>query len=161
MILTEKIYGNKDGFTLIEVLVALVIFTIGILAANVMQITSIKGNSQANSITESTYWGADRIERLLSLDYDAPDLDDTDSDGTDEDGDADGIDDDGGNFGLDDEDANADGSFVSPDNLYSIFWNVAVDHPFLGVKTINVIVIRDDRGEEKRINLTYMKANSI
>lgn len=139
----------------------MLIFTIGFLGANVMQISAIKGNSQANNISQSTNWGADRIERLLALDYDDPLLDDGDGDGTGEDGDANGTDDDGGNFGLDDVDANADGTFISPDGNYNISWNIAVDHPFQGIKTVQIVIVRRDFGLSKTFNMTYMKSDSI
>lgn len=153
--------SSQSGFTLIEVLIAVAIFTIGILSVNAMQIAGIKGNSSANRITESTSWASDRIETLLGLDYSDTDLDDDDGDGTGEDGNNDGTDDDGGNFGLDDTGANADGTAVSPDGYYTIYWNVAVNYPFPDIKTINVIIERQDGGTMRTATMTYMKSNSI
>jgi len=72
--------SSQSGFTLIEVLIAVAIFTIGILSVNAMQIASIKGNASANRITESTSWASDRIETLLGLNYSDTDLDDDDGD---------------------------------------------------------------------------------
>ncbi len=39
--------NNQDGFTLIEVMIAIFILTIGILGAAAMQVASIDGNSTA------------------------------------------------------------------------------------------------------------------
>lgn len=154
--------SSQSGFTLIEVLIAVAIFTIGILSVNAMQIAGIKGNSSANRITESTSWASDRIETLLGLDYSDTDLDDDDGDGTGEDGNNDGTDDDGGNFGLDDTGAGADHPpETSPDGKYTIEWNIAVDHPFPGLKTIKVIINRQEQGQTKTISMTYMKADSV
>ncbi|RJX28226.1 MAG: prepilin-type N-terminal cleavage/methylation domain-containing protein [Desulfurivibrio sp.] len=156
-----KIIASQSGFTLIEVLIALAIFTIGILSVNAMQIASIRGNFNANNITESTSWASDRIESLLSLAYTDDVLDDDDGDGTDQDADINGEDDNGGNFGLDDAGADADHTETSPDGRYTIEWNIAVDHPFPGIKTIKVNIARDEQGLTKRVPMTYMKADSV
>ncbi|MFO7761176.1 MAG: type IV pilus modification PilV family protein [Thermodesulfobacteriota bacterium] len=138
---------SKDnrGFTLTEIMIALAIFTIGILAVNAMQIASIKGNSKARQITEAGNLACDRIERIIALDYDDSALADDDGDGTDQDADLDGVDDDGGNFGLDHETAaTADHSTISVDGNYKIFWNIAVDQPVYNNKTIRFIAVYDD-----------------
>ena len=62
------------GFTLIEVLIVLAIFSIGILAVAAMQMTSTKGNASARRITEAVALAENRIERLLELPYDHDDL---------------------------------------------------------------------------------------
>ncbi|MEW6518818.1 MAG: prepilin-type N-terminal cleavage/methylation domain-containing protein [Thermodesulfobacteriota bacterium] len=153
--------SRQSGFTLIEVLIAVAIFTIGILAVNAMQTAAIKGNSSANRITESSSWASDRIETLIGLNYSDADLDDDDGDGTGEDANNDGTDDDGGNFGLDDTGANADGTSASPDGSYTINWNVAVNYPFPDIKTVNVIIERQDGGTIRTVTMAYMKSNSI
>ena len=45
---------NVKGFTLIEVLIGMVIFSVGILAVAALQVSSTKGNSSARRITEAT-----------------------------------------------------------------------------------------------------------
>ena len=131
---------NQRGFTLVELLIALFIFAVGILGVATMQTTSIQGNSKGRRISEASNLAADRIEMFMSLDYDNPILDDDDGDGTDQDVDGDGVDDDGGNFGLSDLN-NPDGAEDSDgDGVNDIFWNIAVDHPEPNTKTINVFV---------------------
>jgi prepilin-type N-terminal cleavage/methylation domain-containing protein len=152
---------NNKGFTLIETLVALVILTIGILTLNKMQVTSIRGNANASGITSSSSWAAGQVEQLLRLDYDDPLLDDGDGDGTGQDADDDGVDDGGNDFGLSDTGANADGTATSPDNNYTIFWNVAVDEPMPNLKTIRVIVTRNYYGLQKQVALDYCKINTF
>jgi type IV pilus modification protein PilV len=66
-----KIFNDKEGFTLLEVLVAMVVFTLGVLALFAMQIGAIKGNSQANSITTASTLAHDQIERIISWDSSA------------------------------------------------------------------------------------------
>lgn len=154
-----KNFYNDDGFTLIEALMAVVVFSIGIVAFFTIQAAVIKGNSTASGLTTSSTWAADRVERLLAMDYDL--VDDTDNDGTDQDSDFDGVDDDGGDFGLDDTGAAADGNAVSPDGQYTIFWNVAdCLTPVPGssesyVKALRVIVQRNDLGFQKNVVLNY------
>ncbi len=147
--------GNKmkeAGFTLIELMVAAAIFSIGLLAIGSMQVGAIQGNSTANGITQGTTWAENQVERLIGLDYNDPDLADTDGDGTSQDGNSDGVDDDGGNFGLDDEDtATADNS-VAQGN-YTVFWNVAEDAIVDNTKTINIIVTWMELGVQKSVRV--------
>lgn len=153
---------NQNGFTLIELLVALVIFAVGILGVAAMQLTSIQGNSKSRQISEASTVGADRIEMFLSLDYDAPELSDTDGDGTGQDtsNPPNGVDNSGGNFGLDHATtATADGNFTSADGNYQLFWNVAVDLPLPNTKTIKFII--DPPGSAKNVEMTYIKADII
>ena len=60
---------NVEGFTLLEVIIAIAIFTIGILAVASMQISAINGNESASNLTGATTWGQDKIEELLALPY--------------------------------------------------------------------------------------------
>jgi type IV pilus assembly protein PilV len=65
---------GRQGFTLMEVLIALAIFSLGILAVGAMQINSTNSNTGARIHTEESTWLVDRIERLAALSYDDPDL---------------------------------------------------------------------------------------
>jgi type IV pilus modification protein PilV len=58
---------NNKGFTLLEVLVGLVILSIGLLAIAGMQVTSIRGNFFSKNITEANYVAMDRLEFLNNL----------------------------------------------------------------------------------------------
>ena len=66
---------GQQGFTLIEVLIAMAIFSIGILAVGAMQITSTNSNASARIHTEEYTWVVDQIERMTALDYEHADLD--------------------------------------------------------------------------------------
>ena len=65
----NKKQTNAPGFTLIEVLIAMAIFAIGILAVTSMQIRSINQNTSARLQTEATTLAVDWMERLISLPY--------------------------------------------------------------------------------------------
>jgi prepilin-type N-terminal cleavage/methylation domain-containing protein len=67
--------SGERGFTLIEIMIALAIFSIGILGVASMQIMSVNYNSHARRTTEGTTWGVERMERLMTLPYDDADLD--------------------------------------------------------------------------------------
>ena len=60
---------NKKGFSLIEVLVALVILSIAILATAGLMVTTTKNNSFGNSMTEAATLAQDKIEELLVTDW--------------------------------------------------------------------------------------------
>jgi type IV pilus assembly protein PilV len=58
---------GSAGFTLIEVLMALAIFTIGILAIGTLQLAAIKGDSKARFSTEAAVLAQDTLEKLIAL----------------------------------------------------------------------------------------------
>lgn len=67
---------NEKGFTLIEVLIAVAIFSIGILAVGSMQIGSTGRNTGARISTEASIWSRDQVESLMLLPYNSsPQLD--------------------------------------------------------------------------------------
>ncbi|WP_417916049.1 type IV pilus modification PilV family protein [Candidatus Electronema sp. JC] len=108
--------NSQGGFTLIETLMAMAIFTIGILGLFGMQTAVIKKNLAANTITTGATRSADGIERLLGRDYD--ELDDTNNDGCA-----------GLNNRTKDTDDNpaADPVISGTDHpVYRMYWNVAV-----------------------------------
>jgi type IV pilus assembly protein PilV len=144
--------NSQNGFTLIEVLIAIALLTIGILGAAAMQISSLRGNSHANRITVASNWGVNRIEQIIAQKYDDVDLRDDDSIGNT----ANNPD---GAGGLNDmTDATADGREISPDGLYTIYWNVAEDDIMPNTKSIRVIILRTQGGQTTTVTMNYVKA---
>lgn len=66
---------KEDGYTLIEVLIAITIFAVGLLAVAGMQTSAIRMNSTAGKLTNLSTWGMDKIEELLAYPYSHPLLD--------------------------------------------------------------------------------------
>lgn len=167
---------NQKGFTLIEALVAIVIFTIGIIALYTMQSTSVRGNANAIALTRAANSAADQVEKLIGipweLDKTVPDeLLDKQASGSAF-----------GSSGLDEaSDATADG-FIGcdmsqcyehddpllpavGDRLYTVYWNVADDVlpslPDPMVKEIRVIVVYRSFGQQKQVVMNYYKQQQI
>jgi type IV pilus modification protein PilV len=62
--------GAKEaGFTLMEVLVAVAILTVGLLAVGAMQTSAINGNLYAYRTSEAVTLAQDRMEQLLFMPY--------------------------------------------------------------------------------------------
>jgi prepilin-type N-terminal cleavage/methylation domain-containing protein len=62
------------GFTMVEVLIALAVFSIGILAVFAMQTTAINQNAAARMQSEATGVAVQTMERLAVAPYDHDDL---------------------------------------------------------------------------------------
>jgi len=70
----------ESGLTLLEVMVAVVVLTVGILALNAMQVSAIRVNSAAGNLTKAVSVGQEKLESLLGLPYDHEALGDVDVD---------------------------------------------------------------------------------
>ena len=56
--------GNRNGFSLIEILVALVILSIALLALAGLMVTTTKNNAAGGHLTEAATFAQDTLERL-------------------------------------------------------------------------------------------------
>ena len=155
---------KEEGYTLVEVLVALGILGFGLLAVATMQVTAIKINARASNLSHGTTLAQAKAEELMNLAYSSLVALDDDGDGTNQDADNNGIDDDGGNFGLNDTvdgggSVTADDSELNVNGGYNIFWNVAVDEPAAKSARVRVIVTWTERGKNKRVSLDFVQTN--
>ncbi len=114
--------NKRNGFSLIELVVALSILTIGLLGVIPLAIATIKLNNVQNQMLNAKYLAERYSERFKSLSFDVPDLAN-----------------DGDNNDLADT-LNPDHREVQTlDNIqYTIMWNVADNAD--GTKTIRIIV---------------------
>ena len=153
----------KGGFTLIEVMIAIGVLSIGLLAIASMQVTAIKTDSQASRITEVATGVEEMLERITALGYDDFFLSDTDGDGTDQDLNNNGIDDRDEvvpqpvplfNFGLNDI-LTADHSRTIGN--YTVSWNVAVNQPTTDTKIIRTIIFWTEGGMQRQTTLDSVK----
>lgn len=60
---------NEQGFTLIEIVVALGVLAFGILSLMLLQTSGVRGNTTADITTVATNGASDQIEKILGLPY--------------------------------------------------------------------------------------------
>lgn len=131
MVVTEK------GFTLIEVLVAMTVFSVALLGLEKMQIGALQVNTISSRLTQGTTLAQDRAERLMAIPYNDPTLTDTTDPEI---------------FTTHTED--------EPPPGYSITWKVDTDSPSTGIKTINIEVTwKNKTSEIKTFSLSVQKSS--
>lgn len=119
--------GKASGFTLLEVLIAVMIIGVGFMAAASMQGTSVSGNSRSAYMTAATYLAEDKLEELRNTDYMAITQAGSPENNIDELGAAGGI--------------------------YSRSWTVVNDSPGLLMKTVAVTVNWNERGASHTLTM--------
>ncbi|MFW6053123.1 MAG: type IV pilus modification PilV family protein [Desulfosalsimonas sp.] len=68
-------HNSEAGFTLIEVLIAMAIFAVGLLALGIMQAYFAEGNAKSRQLIRATDIGLSKIEELAGADKDDDILD--------------------------------------------------------------------------------------
>ena len=143
---------GRQGYTLIEILIAMAVFAIGILAIFSMQMTATSTNAVARGVTENYTAAMDKVEELLTLPYDDADLDPdpgvqphtaaTDADGIDNDGD-----------GLIDEAGESGYITLS----WEVWENIVHNQ---NIKSVRVTVSSSvNGGNQREINIDFYKAD--
>lgn len=140
--MTLQCVNNDKGFTLVELMVAVVITVIAFAGLATMEIACINGNSIASNVTTGITLAQDTMEELKSLNINDPKLDDTNA--SNNVNLREGIEDfaDVGSLATADDghrEENIDAK-GNPGGMYTRFWNVADDTPIDGQKTLVVIV---------------------
>lgn len=164
---------DSRGFSLLEVLLGISVFMIGMLGVTALNISSLKSNTYSGNLSEATLIAATKIEEFMAMDFDDVNLSDVAPfDGTDQDANKNGIDDDDegtvtdgiANFGLDDIGDGVSDHHSPPlgkNGIYTVYWNVAVGKSIPvtppRTKTINVIVEWKVKDEPRRINMEVVR----
>ena len=65
-----NVLSRENGFSLLEVLIALLLSAVGILAIGGLQIGSIKGNSFSQEVTQATVLSQEKLEELRKMGFD-------------------------------------------------------------------------------------------
>jgi len=129
-LIEQKLHMSVKGFTLIEALIVMTIFSVGILAVAAMQMTSTKGNASARRLTEATALAEKQIEHLMQLPYNDAGLDPA---------------------------SNPHTIIQGP---YSVNWNVTeIDLDTDGTndsKKVNVVAIRWGYGGDRDVSIQYI-----
>jgi prepilin-type N-terminal cleavage/methylation domain-containing protein len=118
--------NNEKGVTIIEILMAMSILAVGILAVVAMQTSSARGNSNSLMSTNGLLFVVNKLETLMDLDWGDAALDA------------------GNNPHTDDQDR------------YTITWNVIDNGVINNTKTINMTVRWSNWGIPKRISVQYI-----
>lgn len=140
--------SDQKGFTMIEITIALVILVVGLLGIASMQVSAIKGNYLSNNITCALTLTEDKMEELLGLDYNNPELEDVFV---------------GNNDDLsriepgwvDNQELNIDETGQTNSGHFRRIWNIADNTPLEDNKTIKVIVTWDN--DRHQVILTSVK----
>ena len=122
---------REGGFTLIELLIAVSILSAGLLALGTMQVSAISGGAYSSNVTEGSTLAADRLEKLLALDY-------TD--------------------GLLAQGMHSDTDLPTG---RTVSWNVVDNIPMVNTKTITFTVQWTDHGIQKRVSIQRIIARML
>jgi type IV pilus assembly protein PilV len=142
-----RIVNEQKGFTILEVLVAISILTVGLLAVATMQVSAVRGNNLSSNVTVALALAEDKMEYLLVSDYNDPSLQDNIA---------------GNNTNLstitsgnvDYEELNIDET-GDVGGKYRRVWNIANNSPITNNKTITVIVTWNQN--KQKVSITSIK----
>jgi len=130
----KRTVGRQDGWTIIEVLVAVVILCVGLLAVGTMQISAIRGNFMGGNTSIALTLASEKMEDLLNKDY-VTDADLADGAHTEE---------------------VSDSGVVAAGSFYTRTWNIAdTASPWPAMKEMTVIVSWENN--RHRVTISSMR----
>lgn len=137
-----RLVSEQKGFTILEILIAISILTVGLLAVATMQVSAIRGNKLSDDLTIALALSEDKMERLQNIPYNDPDLADTVT---------------GNNANLssitsvDHEELNIDET-GSAGGKFRRIWNIADSTPIINNKTVTILVTWDNNKHKVSIS---------
>ena len=127
-----NVLSNSRGVSLVEILIALLVFGIGISLAMRTLPASGSTSKRSRDLSEATNLAQEKIEELMAVEYDGPDL----SDG----------------FHTD---------IHNPINArFTREWTVVDDRPVVGMKQVTVAVSFPSKSSDNSAKLTSIISNS-
>lgn len=133
---------KNNGFSLLEVLIAMAILAIGLLAVAGMQVHTMEGNDFSQDMTEAMILAQDTAENLAILGFNNPSLADTDG---------------GANWNAATNDFNIQTDLGNVDQLdpgspyninevqYNVGWYVQANTPVQNVTTVALVITWTDQ----------------
>ncbi len=122
-----RMIDNSKGFTLLESVISMAVFSIGILGMAALQTTAIRSNTLAEKVQENTAIGMSQIEELMAADF------------------------------LDKRIANDGAGSETINNRYTITWDVLNNLAIPGAKKVVVTAKFKEQGQDKTITLKIFK----
>ncbi|MCP4022234.1 MAG: prepilin-type N-terminal cleavage/methylation domain-containing protein [Desulfobacteraceae bacterium] len=140
---------DSNGFTLVEVMIALVILSIGILGIASMNVSSVQGNGYALNLTSATNIGQEIIEEMMKASYFDTNY------FTDQNGD--------GQAGLVNTGGAADYSWTKTveGTLFTAGWNISPLDPINDTNTIQINITWIEKNQNRVLSMTYMNFDII
>jgi len=134
-------WKEQNGLTLLELMIAMLFFTVGIMAVSSMLVTSIKSNSKAHKGVCDAVVASRHLEQILAMSYDDALLTDTDN----------------GDTPLSPD----HGPFCIAATRSTIEWEIAEDYPAPNTKKITVTIRGPAQGGvENAITIAYVKSRN-
>ena len=124
---------QQHGFTLIEVLITMAIFSIGILALTAMQISGMSSNQFARTLAHASTLASDKVEKIMLIDS--------------------------GHDSLTAGDHVEDPPPTEGQITYNMTWTVKDDDPAAGAKTVDIEITWNYNGKDRKLNVTYIKGS--
>lgn len=139
----KKLEYDKSGFTLIELIIAVCIIGLGILAFMHSEISALSGASASNTLNKAVAIAQSQMDKLLATGYNDPDL--------------------SGNYTGKFHDTENNSIYDQTINnvSYNLSWIIKDNSPIQNCKEITTNVSWVYKGENFSISLTNYKANAI
>lgn len=129
---------REAGFSLIEVLIAMLIVTIGLLAVGTMQVSALGGCASALSQSEAVGWGQAVVDEVLARPFDSDYLR-------------------SGTHPMADDPADIVPVTGARARGYTINWDVANDSPVPQAKSVTATVSWQSKGLNRRVVLVSVR----